>query len=257
MNRMAGRRALITGGGAGIGAATALAFCQEGASVVLVDRDPAALERTAKALAELVPGAKVQTFAADVSDAGAAVAAVALATGAWGGLDALVCNAAMRNYSPLAEATPEEWTAMLNVNLIGTSNYVRAALPALRQSGKSSIVLVSSCYATTGRAGMGIYDATKAGLLAMTRTLAFEEVKHGVRVNALLPGATLTDFHIGRAQARGQSKEELESARDDKNLIGRWGRPDEVALPILWLSSDEASYITATHLSVDGSLNAM
>jgi 2-hydroxycyclohexanecarboxyl-CoA dehydrogenase len=169
----------------------------------------------------------------------------------------LVNNAAMRNYSRLADAQPAEWQAVLNVNLMGTANFCRAALPALRQAGKGSIVNLSSCYAVTGRQGMGLYDTTKAGLLAMTRTLAFEEAAHGVRANAVCPGSTLTEFHVGRAQAAGKSVEALKSERRDTSLIGRWASPEEIAFPVLWLASDEASFITGTTLMVDGGLSIM
>ena len=94
---------------------------------------------------------------------------------------------------------------MVGVNLVGAANYCRAALPALRKSAGASIVNVSSCYAVAGRKGMGLYDATKAGMLAMTRTLAFEEAAHGVRVNAVCPGSTLTNFHISKARAAGKT----------------------------------------------------
>jgi meso-butanediol dehydrogenase/(S,S)-butanediol dehydrogenase/diacetyl reductase len=174
-----------------------------------------------------------------------------------GRLDVLVNNAAMRNYSTLADATPEEWQSMVSVNLVGTSNYCKAALPRLRAAGAGSIVNVSSCYAVTGRKGMGLYDATKAGMLAITRTLAFEEADQGVRVNAICPGSTLTDFHVNRANAAGKSVEVLRTQRQDTSLIGRWASPEEVAWPILWLASDEASFITGTTLMVDGGLSIM
>jgi meso-butanediol dehydrogenase/(S,S)-butanediol dehydrogenase/diacetyl reductase len=254
---MAGRRALITGGGGGIGAATARVFVQEGAAVLLVDADAQALARTQAALLQAHPGARVLTVAADVSDEAAAQAAVDQATAAWGGLDALVNNAAMRNYSAAANATPAEWQAMVAVNLVGMSNYCRAALPALRASGQGSIVNVSSCYAVTGRKGMALYDATKAAQLAYTRSLAFEESPHGVRANAVCPGSTLTDFHVGRAQTAGKSVEQLKGERRDTSLIGRWADPEEVAWPILWMSSREASFITGTTLLVDGGLHIM
>jgi meso-butanediol dehydrogenase/(S,S)-butanediol dehydrogenase/diacetyl reductase len=146
---------------------------------------------------------------------------------------------------------------MLGVNLVGTANYCRAALPELRRAGKSSIINVSSCYAVTGRKGMGLYDATKAGLLALTRTLAFEETRNGVRANAVCPGSTLTDFHVGRALAAGKDIEQLKGERHDTSLIGRWASPQEIAWPILWLASDEASFITGTSLMVDGGLSIM
>jgi meso-butanediol dehydrogenase/(S,S)-butanediol dehydrogenase/diacetyl reductase len=255
--RLAGKVALVTGGGAGIGAATAHVFLREGAAVALVDRDEAALRATAERLRAELPGARVTHFAADVSDEALAQQAVAHVLEAFGALDVLVNNAAARNYSAVADATAQEWQAVVNVNLVGAANYCRAALPALRRSGRGSIVNVSSCYAVTGRKGMAIYDATKAGQLALTRTLAFEEALHGVRANAVCPGSTLTDFHIGRARAKGKDIEQLKTERSDTSLIGRWAAPEEIAHPILWLASDEASFITGATLMVDGGLSIM
>ncbi len=255
MDRLKDKVALVTGGGAGIGAATGRIFCAEGAAVVLVDVDGEALESTARSIREEVKGAKVTHYAANVSDAGGAVQAVAHGLKSFGRLDLLVSNAAMRNYSAMADATPEEWRAMLDVNLLGAANYAKAALPELRRSGAGSIVNVSSCYAVTGRKGMGIYDATKAALLAFTRTLACEEAGNGVRANAVCPGSTLTDFHLKRGKAAGKAAAEIKGARSDNSLIGRWASPEEVAWPILWLSSSEASFITGATLMVDGGLS--
>lgn len=257
MTRLADKSALITGGGGGIGAACARIFCAEGAAVTLVDASAEALFRVAEALGAAFPRARVATFVADVSNADQAVEAVQHALQAHGRLDILVNNAAMRNYSAVADALPSEWQAMVGVNLIGTANYCKAALPALRRSGKGSIVNVSSCYAVTGRKGMGIYDATKAGMLALTRTLAFEEAAAGVRANAICPGSTLTDFHVAKAKVAGKSVETLSSERQDTSLLARWARPEEIAWPILWLASDEASFITGTTLLVDGGLHVM
>ena len=255
--RLGGKTALITGGGAGIGAATAKCFAQEGASVLLVDANVQALQRTCEAVCQAVPQARVACITADVSDADAALAAVQSAVTQFGGLDILVNNAAMRNYSAAAAVTPAEWQAMVSVNLVGMSNYCQAALPYMRASGEGSIVNVSSCYAVTGRKGMALYDATKAAQLAYTRTLAFEEAVHGVRANAVCPGSTLTDFHVGRAQQTGKSVDQLKTERKDTSLIGRWASPEEIAWPILWLASREASFITGTTLMVDGGLHIM
>ena len=255
MKRLEGKAALITGGGAGIGAATAQLFCAEGAAVMLVDANEAALTHTASAIAKDVRGARVAIFVADVSVDTKAVEAVERALEAFGRLDVLVNNASMRNYAAIADASHAEWQEVVGVNLIGAANYCKAALPALRKAGRASIVNVSSCYAVAGRKGMGLYDATKAGMLAMTRTLAFEESAHGVRANAVCPGSTLTEFHIARAQAAGKSLETLKVERQETSLLGRWATPQEIAWPILWLASDEASFITGTTLMVDGGLS--
>jgi 2-hydroxycyclohexanecarboxyl-CoA dehydrogenase len=257
MHRVKGKVALITGGGAGIGAATGALVCAEGGMAMLVDADPDALASATKAIVDQIPGARVMTFAADVADAGEAARAVARALDEFGQLDILVNNASMRNYSAIADASPAEWQAVVGVNLVGAANYCRAALPALRKSARASIVNVSSCYAVAGRKGMGLYDATKAGMLAMTRTLAFEESAHGVRVNAVCPGSTLTSFHISKAEAAGKSVETLKSERQTTSLLGRWATPQEIAWPIIWLASDEASFITGATLMVDGGLSIM
>jgi 2-hydroxycyclohexanecarboxyl-CoA dehydrogenase len=255
MSRLLNKTALITGGGAGIGAACGLLFCIEGAAVILVDVDAEALERTKARICGQVPGAKVTTVTANVSSDAQKVIESRL--GSDGKLDILVNNAAMRNYASVANATAEEWQSVINVNLIGTANYCRAALPLLRRSNSGSIVNVSSCYAVTGRKGMGIYDATKAAQLALTRTLAHEEAAHGVRVNAVCPGSTLTDFHVAKAESAGKSVEQLRTERQDTSLLGRWATPMEIAYPILWLASAEASFITGATLMADGGLSAM
>ena len=255
--RLFGKTALITGAGAGIGAATALLFCREGASVTLVDSDSDALNRSIEAITLAIPNAQLLKHIADVSDEASAFDAVEKTLQAFGQLDILVNNASMRNYSALANATSAEWHSMVQVNLVGCTNYAKAALPALRLSGKGSIVNVASCYAVTGRKGMGLYDATKAAQLAMTRTLAFEESAHGVRVNAICPGSTLTDFHVNKAIAAGKDIEILKTERQATSLLGRWASPEEIAAPILWLASDEASFITGASIMVDGGLSIM
>jgi meso-butanediol dehydrogenase/(S,S)-butanediol dehydrogenase/diacetyl reductase len=119
------------------------------------------------------------------------------------------------------------------------------------------VVNVSSVYAVTGRSGMGLYDATKAALIALTRTLACEEAAHGVRVNAICPGSTLTDYHLKRGAAQGLSAEMMQSEARTDSLFRRWARPEEIAYPILWLASDEASFVTGAVLMVDGGLSIM
>lgn len=255
--RLKDKVAMITGGGAGIGAATAHLFCREGASVILVDLDEVALKSTKESLEQLIKSAQVEIVVGDVADESVAANAVNIGLKRFGKLDILVNNAAMRNYEAIAQASVKDWQAMVGVNLIGTANFAKAALPALRSSGKGAIINVSSCYAVVGRKGMGLYDATKAGQLALTRTMAFEEAQYGVRVNTICPGSTLTDFHVGRAKLSGKDIETLKTERQTTSLIGRWADPTEIAAPILWLASDEASFITGTSLMVDGGLSIM
>jgi meso-butanediol dehydrogenase/(S,S)-butanediol dehydrogenase/diacetyl reductase len=224
---------------------------------MLVDANAESLANTKKAIVDQILDARVSTFQADVAQAPEAMRAVERAVAEFGQIDVLVNNASMRNYSALAEASPAEWQAVVGVNLVGVANYCRAALPALRKRPRASIVNVSSCYAVVGRKGMGLYDATKAGILAMTRTLAFEEATHGVRVNAICPGSTLTNFHIARAKAAGKSVEVLRTERQTTSLLARWATPDEIAWPIIWLASDEASFVTGATLMVDGGLSIM
>ena len=257
MGRLDGKVAMITGGGAGIGAATGRLFCAEGAAVMLVDASSEALATAKKGIEDHLTGARVATFVADVSDDSDAQQAVQQALAAFHRVDVLVNNAAMRNYSTVADATLAEWEAVARVNLFGAANYCRAALPALRESKRGSIVNVSSCHAVSGRKGMALYDATKAALLSLTRTLACEEASHGIRVNAVCPGSTLTDFHIARAGAADKTVDVLKTERQTNSLLGRWASPEEIAWPILWLASDEASFITGATLMVDGGLSAI
>lgn len=255
--RLAGKRALITGAAGGIGAATAELFCAQGARVVMVDRDAAPLESRAAEITGRFGAQSVAALPADVSDGPQAVQTVASAIQRMGGLDILISNAAIRYLSPVAEADPSKWHDLLSVNLMGAVNFSKAALPALRQSGHASIVIVSSTYALVGRKDFGAYDATKAALVSLTRTLACEEAGANVRVNAVCPGGTLTPFTVGRARARGIEETQLRTEAKTDTLLRRWAEAIEVAWPILWLASDEASFVTGAILPVDGGTSVM
>lgn len=254
---MEGKRAIVTGGGGGIGAAVCELFCREGASVLLFDQKADILDQTASALSSRFANARIEVCSGDVSDPGDAGRAVDQAVAKFGSLNVLVNNAAVRNHSSVADSDIEEWKRLMSVNLLGAVNFCKAALPALRESASGSIVNVSSCYAVVGRSGMPIYDATKAALLSLTRTLAFEESQHGVRANAVCPGGTLTPFTMGRGAARGEKPEEMAKQVRSDSLLRRWGRPEEVAYPILWLASNESSYMTGATVMVDGGLSIM
>ncbi len=256
--RLRGKVAIVTGGAGGIGAATGLLFCEEGARVVLVDRDAAAMAEVCAGIRAAVPGAVLLDLVLDTAEESAAGRIVAETQRAFGGgIDVLVNNAGIRSYEPLAEAKAGTWQRILAVNLLSHAYLSSEALPLLRASGHGSIVNIASTHAVNPRAGMGQYDATKAAIVSMTKTLAFEEARHGVRVNAVCPGATLTPFHVRRFAADGRTREELGAEELESCLLRRWASPREIAYPILWLASDEASYVTASVLMADGGMRVL
>jgi len=248
---MAGRVALVTGGGGGIGEATGRLFAEEGAAVALLDADEAAVEAAAAAIRTAVPGAQILALAGDVTRESNVRGIIDEAAGRWGALHTLVNVAGVRVYAPLADADGADWERIIGVNVLGTAHCCKAALPRLRAAGRGTIVNVSSVYGLMGRTGMGQYDTTKAAVLGFTRALAVEEAPHRIRVNAVCPGGTITPYHIRRAAARGVSEAEMRTQRTGDNLLGRWAEPREVAYSILFLASDESSFVTGATLMVD------
>ena len=251
VGRLSDKVAIITGGAGGIGAATGLLFCEEGARVALVDSDREAMDAAVADIRAKVPGAQVTGIVTDVGKQEAAADAVDAARKAHGPIDVLVNLAGMRSYEPLAEASAKTWERILAVNLLSYAWFTQAAMADLR-ARRGNIVNISSTHGVNPRAGMGQYDVTKAGIISMTKTLAFEEAKHGVRVNAVCPGLTLTPFHRKRYAAAGRTQADIDEEGLDGCLLQRWAEPREVAYPILWLASEEASYVTGSVLMVDG-----
>lgn len=249
--RMHGRVALVTGGGGGIGEATGRLFAEEGAAVVVLDARAEVAEAAATSIAAAVGGARVVALGGDVTREEDARRAVDTAIRRYGALHCLVNVAGVRVYQSLAAATPEDWQHILSVNVLGTAFCCKAAIPALRAAGGGSIVNVSSVYGVRGRRGMGQYDTTKAAVLGLTRALAVEEAPHGIRVNAVCPGSTITPYHIRRAADQGQTEADLRRRTASENLLGRWAEPREIAHPILFLACEESSYITGATLMVD------
>lgn len=246
--RLDGKTAVVTGAAGGIGAATIRLFSREGARILATDRDETGLLRLQN---EIGPD-RVRIAAVDIGVKAACDLVIRELDATFESLDILVNIAGMRLHVPLADADAAGWDAILRVNLLSYANLTQGALPKLRRSGRGSVVNISSTHALNPRAGMGQYDVTKAGIIALTRTLAFEEAKHGVRANAVCPGLTLTPYHLERAQQAGRTRADLEEEGRSGCLLGRWAEPEEVAAPILWLASDEASYVTAAVLMVDG-----
>ena len=211
--RLEGKVAIITGGAGGIGAATGALFCEQGCRVVLVDSDAEAMQAAASSIRAGVPAAQVVPVVADVGREETAAHVVAEAMKAFGALDVLVNLAGIRAYEPLGGGKARD----LGRADQGQSSQLRlfhSRVPcAAPRLGRGSIINVASTHAVNPRAGMGQYDVTKAGIISLTKTLAFEEAKHGIRVNAVCPGATLTPFHLRRAKSAGQTREDLERGR--------------------------------------------
>lgn len=255
--RLAGKAAIVTGSAGGIGSATAELFAVQGAKVLLTDRNEALLESTVAAIRKRLPAAELAATASDVGLDKDAERVVALAQREFGGLDILVSNAAVRHTGPVEATTPEDWERVLQTNVIGCANFCRAALPLLRRSGRGSIVVVSSAYAVIGRKEMPIYDASKAALVSLVKSLAWDGAPDNVRANAVCPGGTITPYVLAVGAKTGKSEADMRTERKMNSLLGRRAEALEVAYPILWLASDEASYITGDVLMVDGGISVM
>jgi 2-hydroxycyclohexanecarboxyl-CoA dehydrogenase len=244
--RMEGKVAVITGGGGGIGSAAGKIFAREGARVALIDVARDVAESAADRIRSEIPGAQVQGFVADLGVEDEAERVVKDVAAAFGGVDSLVNNVGIRRYDPIEQAHWGTWDAIVRVNILSYVSMTRAALPHLRKSGRGSIVNVASTGAVFGRKGMAAYDASKAAVLALTRTTAHEEIEHGIRANAICPGYTRTVFHLNRLG------EAAVNELVPPCVMKRWAEPEEMANPLLWLSSDEASYMTGATVMVDG-----
>lgn len=258
--RLAGKVALVTGGGGGIGEATARLYWEEGANVVIVDLDGDAAARAAEGIEP--SGARIAAIAADLTKEAEAERAVRETVSRFGRLDILANIAAVRVNGPVTSATVESWDFVIGVNLLAVAYGCKYAIPEMIQTGGGSIVTVSSANATVGRKGMGQYDATKNAVLALTRSMACDHAAERIRVNAVSPGPTLTQYHVrNRVKRTGETAEEAEAAMRaagaPHTLLGRQAEPREIAFAMLFLASDESSYITGANIPVDGGISGL
>ncbi len=252
MARLDGKVAVITGAGSGIGQVAAALFAAEGAKVVVAD---VAGDRAAATAADIASaGGSALSVTVDVSDEDQVTEMVAAAVGAFGGLHVLFNNAGIfpDDDGGILETPPETWTKVMEVNLKGVWLGCRAAVPAMLASGGGSIVNVASFVALMGAATAQIaYTASKGGVLAMTRELAVEYARRGIRANSICPGPIETPL-LTELLADPASRER----RLVHIPIGRFGRPEEIAMAALFLASDEASFVTGSALVVDGGITA-
>ena len=255
MGRLSGKIAAVTGGASGIGEATVRRFVAEGASVAFCDRDG---ERGEKVAAEIAAaGGKVVFTQADVGTEAACLAFVNGAAEKFGRLDILVNNAGIRKYEKIDEASAASWNEILNVNLLSYAFCAKAAVPLMRRNNGGSIVNIASVRSVVAGGGNLQYDTTKAAIAGLTRALAADHSPEGIRVNAVGPGPIFTPFHERRIAAAGETVEQYNASAAKGTMLKRPGRAEEVAGAILFLASDDASYVTGTLLFVDGGMTAM
>jgi NAD(P)-dependent dehydrogenase (short-subunit alcohol dehydrogenase family) len=254
MGRLSGKVAAVTGGASGIGEATVRLFVEEGARVAFADRDG---ERGARVADELqAHGGKVLFVQAQMEREAEALAFIQRAVEHFDRLDILVNNAGIRLYQHVTEASAESWDAILGVNVKGYAFCAKAAIPAMRRTGGGSIVNVASIRSIVAGENTVQYDTTKAAVAGMTRALAMDHAADGIRVNAVGPGPIFTPFHEHRAAAAGKSIDAFQEEFGRNTMLKRPGTPREVAACILFLASEEASYVTGTCLFVDGGATA-
>ncbi len=253
--RLKGKVAIVTGGAAGIGRATSVLFAREGAKVAVADLDEAA---GAETVAEIkAQGGQTLFVATDISREADVRRLCDVVVADFQRLDILVNNAATFVLKGI-DATVEDWRQSLNVNVIGTAQMSRYAVAKMKmkQPGGGAIVNVSSISAFVAQPSFVTYSATKAAILQMTRNMAMDLAPFNIRVNCVCPGTILTRASVNHMTRLQIKQEDFIAEEAPKHLLGRLGQPREVAYPILFLASDEASFITGTHLMVDGGYTA-
>ncbi len=271
--RIEGKVALITGGGSGIGEATAMRFSEEGAKVVVVDINAASAKRVADNIN--ASGGQASAFTADVADEAATKAMIKHAVDTYGRLDILHNNATALEVGAVKDLTLEGWNKTLAVNVTAPFLATKHALPIMIAQGGGAIVNTASISGTGGDYGMSAYNAGKAAVINFTRSAAIENARFGVRMNCVCPGAIDTPAiqsmtgsgkealpHVSLAGKGELPKVSAEISRQirermmNAHPIGRLGLPIEIANTVLFLASDEASFITGAAYIVDGGLTA-
>ena len=245
MSRFTGKTVIVTGAASGIGLAAVRRFSEEGANVVAVNRDRS---KTEAAVADL-PADRTLAVAADVSNADEATAAVRAAVERFGGVDVLVNNAGVVTSGDVTETDEEDWRRVMDTNVGGYFHMAKAALPHLKKR-RGAIVQTSSVSGLGGDWGMAAYNASKGAITNLTRAMALDHGKDGVRVNAVCP--TFTDTGLTK-----DMQDEATLAKVIERIpMRRIGQPKDIAAAIAFLASDDAGFVTGVNLPVDGGLSA-
>lgn len=238
MAELSGLAAVVTGGGSGIGLATARLLASRGAKVAVLD---------------LKPGDEFTGLYADVTDDASVREAIDTAAERFGGIDILVNNAGIGAIGTVADNSDDEWHRVFDVNVVGMVRAARAALPYLRASGHAAIVNTCSVAAIAGLPQRALYSATKGAVLSLTLAMAADHIHEGIRVNCVLPGTADTPW-IGRLLDQADDPVAERAALERRQPMGRLVSPDEVAAGIAYLASPLASSVTGTSLAIDGGM---
>ena len=248
--RLQSKRAVVTGGASGIGRAICQLFAKEGARVVLADLDEVGGKETV-GLIEM-QGGQASFRRTDVSSETDVEELIRSAVATLGGIDIVVNNAAAFVFGKVEDVTKADWDKVMGVNVVGPANVVRFALPHLKQSTAGAIVNMASVSSLVAAPAFVPYNSSKGAVLQLTRSLAMDLAPDGIRVNCVCPGSILTAATEKHIAFEGADRDEFLAAAADESLLKRNGTPEEVAFAVLFLASDEASFVTGTQIVVDG-----
>ncbi|MCA1730136.1 MAG: SDR family oxidoreductase [Actinobacteria bacterium] len=252
MPLLEGKVSLVTGASNGIGRGIALRFAEEGAAVGVLDLDGASCERVADEIVQR--GGRAVALVADVSNAGEVGSAVRTLTDTFGTPAVLVHNAAIMPPGTLDETAEEDWDHAFAVNAKGAYMTSRELIPLMRRAGGGTIIFMASVTGVIGLPGLAAYSATKGALISLTRAMAIDYAREGIRVNSVSPGTIDTPM-TQNFVAEQKDPEETRKAFDEMHPVGRIGTIEEVANVFVFLASDQSSFVTGANYSVDGGLS--
>lgn len=251
MGRFDGQAVIVTGGGGGIGAALCRRFAAEGAAVAVADR---AADAAATVVADIeATGGRAIAVECDITERDSVDAGVARVADELGTIDVLVNNAGWDLFVPFVDTSPDDWSKLIDINLVGALHMHHAVLPSMVERGAGRVVNIASDAARVGSSGEAVYAACKAGLIALSKTLAREHARHGITFNVVCPGPTDTAL-LATVTETAANPEKLRDAFRRAIPMGRLGEPDDLVPAVLFFADPESSFVTGQVISVSGGL---